>query len=140
MHLSHIKQAAPQRTFSGEEHGLVKVLANSVPFNNYQRFKEKDRPTMEKLHKDQAKMVKCQYINKRGKDERREASYCAWDGDPILSYRFIPEYEYEIPRGLIDQINSMRRKRRSDLLDKNGKPLLKDEEEAGDDLFVPVNF
>lgn len=139
MSLANIKEPNPQKTHSGEEHGLIKVLANSVPPNSYQRFKEKDRGSMEKLHKEQSRLVKVQYIHKKGKAERREMSYCLWDGDPILSYRFIPDHEYEVPKGLIDMVNGNKRQKRSDLLDPyTNKPLLRDELESGDDMFVGV--
>ena len=138
MSLSHIKQPDPQRLPSGEEHGLMKVLANSVPFNEYKRFKEKDRPSMEKMHKDQSKMIKCQYINKKGKNERLEMTYCLWDGDPLLAYKFVPDQEYDVPRGLIEMVNKKKVQKRSDLLDKSGKPLMQDSQESGDDMFIPL--
>ena len=138
MSLAHIKQPDPQKLASGEEHGLLKVNANSVPFSEYKRFKEKDRAAMEKLHKEQSKMIKCQYINKKGKNERLEITHCDWDGDPLLSYKFVPDQEYEIPKGLIDKVNKKKKQKRSDLLGRDGKPLMQDSQETGDDLFIPL--
>lgn len=136
MSLQHIKEPTPQRTASGEEHGLVKVLANSVPFNEYKRFKEKDRPSMEKLHKDQSKMVKVMYINKKSNTERKEMVYNLWDGDPLLGYKFIPDHEYDVPLGLIHMVNKKKKQKRTGLVDKNNKALMQDIEESGDEMFV----
>lgn len=138
MTLQHIKEPNPQRTSTGEEHGLIKVTANSVPFNNYQRFKEKDRASMEKLHKEQSKLVKVVYINKKSSNERKETTYNLWDGDPLLQYKFIPDHEYEVPLGLVHMINKKKKQRRSGLVDKYNKQLMQDVEESGDELFVPV--
>lgn len=141
MSLAHIKEPNPQRTASGEEHGLLKVLANSVPFNEYKRFKEKDRPQMEKLHKEQSKMQKCMYINKKGKNERREMTYNLWDGDPLLAYKFIPDQEYDVPMGLINLVNKVKKQKRSGLVNPHtNQALMKDEMESGDDQFIPVGF
>ena len=140
MSLSHIKEANPMTTPSGEEHGLIKVTGNSVPDSEGKRFKEKDREAMAKLRKDESKMVKATYINKKGTPERLEMTYCRWDGDPLLQYKFIPENDYEIPKGLIDQVNNKKTQKRSGLLDKSGKPLMTDTVETGDHRFVPVGF
>lgn len=138
--LSNIREANPMTTMSGEQHGLMKVVGNSVVDSDFKRFKEKDRPKMESLRKEQSRMVKATYINTEGSHERLELTYCLWDGDPLLSYKFIPEQEYEIPKGLVDQVNNKKIQKRSDLLDKSGKPLMKDEMATTVHRFVPTGF
>lgn len=140
MSLQHIKEPNPQRTPKGMEHGLVKVVSNSVPDNEFKRFKEKDRPAMQKLKADQCKMKKAVYINTKGKKDPFERPYCNWDGDPILSYKFLPEHEYEVPQGLIDEVNALKTHKRSGLLGPNEMPLLNDEVEPSEHRFIPVGF
>ena len=135
--LSSIKAPNPMFTKSGEEHGLVKVLPNSVPDSGMKRFKESDRPHMEKLRKEESKMVTVTYINTKGKNERLPMNYCRWDGDPLLAYHFIPEHDYEVPKGLVNQVNAKKNPKRSGLMDVNGKELLTDEMEMSEHRFVP---
>lgn len=138
--LAQIREPNPQVTSQGEQHGLLKVVANSVPNSEGKRFKEKDRTGQAKVREDQSKMVKAVYINKRGNHERLEMNYCLWDGDPILGYKFIPEQEYEVPKGLIDQVNNKKVTKRSGLLDKNGKELMQDVSEGLEHRFIPSGF
>jgi hypothetical protein len=140
MSLQHIKEPVTQRTLSGIEHGLMKVVANSVPDNEFKRFKEKDRPAMQKLKADQCKMKKVIYINTKGRKDPYERPYCKWDGDPILSYKFLPEHEYEVPQGLIDEVNALRVNKRSGLLDAFERPILKDEVEPSEHRFISSQF
>ena len=61
--------------------------------------------------------------------------------DPLLAYKFIPDNEYEIPMGLINLVNKVRKQKRSGLINPHTKqPLMKDEFESGDDAFIPVGF
>lgn len=139
--LSNIREPNPMRTASGEEHGLIKVVANSVPNSEGKRFKENHRTSMQKMRDDESRMIKAQYINTKGADQRLTLPYMRWDGDPILTYNFIPEHEYEVPKGLVDMINSKRNPKRSDLIDpKTKQPLLTDKMEQSEHRFVPVGF
>ena len=139
--LSSIREPNPQVTPSGEEHGLIKVVANSVPNSVGKRFKEKDRVAMQKMRDEESRMVKVQYINTKGSQERLERPYMRWDGDPVLTYRFIPEHEYEVPKGLVDEVNGKKIQKRSDLLDpKTGKPMLMDKLESSEHRFVAVGY
>lgn len=140
MSLAHIREADPKTLPSGEQHGLLKVVGNSVPDSEGKRFKEKDRPQMAALRKDQSKMVKCQYINKKGDAERLDMTFCLWDGDPLLTYKFVPDQEYEIPKGLVDQVNNKKVMKRSGLLDKNNKPLMVDSQEGTEHRFIALGF
>ena len=140
MSLSNIKEANPQVLPSGEEHGLLKVVGNSVPDSEGKRFKEKDRAPMASLRKEQSKMVKCQYINKKGNSERLEMTYCLWDGDPLLTYKFVPDQEYEIPKGLVEMVNNKKTMKRSGLLDAKGKALMTDVAEGTEHRFIPLGF
>lgn len=137
--LSNIREPNPMKTPSGEEHGLIKVVANSVPNSEGKRFNEKDRVSMQKLRDEESRMVKVQYINTKGTQERLERPYMRWDGDPVLTYRFIPEEVYEIPKGLMDEVNSKRLPKRSGLIDPRTKQeLLTDKLEMSEHRFVPV--
>jgi hypothetical protein len=121
--IANIREPNPMKTESGEEHGLIKVVANSVPNSDGKRFKEKDRESMKKMRDEQSKMVKKQYINMKGPQERLEIPYMLWDGDPVLTYRFIPDHIYDIPQGLVDMVNEKTVPKRSDLIDPNTKKI-----------------
>ena len=104
-----------QVTATGEQHGLINTLGNSVKEDGMKRFSEADRPKMEKLKKEECRMVKARYINHRGSHERLSKPYCRWAGEPIQMWRFIPGHEYEVPMGLVNEVNASGLNRRSKL-------------------------
>lgn len=124
------------KTSSGEEHGLMKVVSNSVVDSEGKRFKEKDRESMKKQRMEESKMVRVTYINTKGSKIPFELPYCMWDGDPILSYKFLADHEYDIPKGLMDLVNKKRVTKRSGLIDKSGKELMQDSQESYEHRFV----
>jgi len=138
--LSNIKDPSPMLTASGKEHGLVNVTRNSVENSNFKRFKEQDRPAMEALRKEESKLTKARYINTLGKSETLELTYCRWDGDPLLEYRFIPNFAYEVPNGLIMQVNGKKVMKRSGLIDSKENVLAIDQVEQSEHMFVPLGF
>jgi hypothetical protein len=89
----------------GEEHGLIKEVANSVPDRGFERFAEKDRVKMEKQKKEDGRMVWVKYINYQGSNERLTAPYMKWAGETIKTYHLIPNHEYLLPMGFVDQVN-----------------------------------
>ncbi len=112
---------------NGETHGLINTLANSVPNKDFANFKEKDRESMKKAKAADAKMVKVRYINSRGGVEQLCKPYMRWQGDNIAMYRLIHNHIYEIPQGLVNEINgNPGLVKRSELLDVNGLPSIKD--------------
>ncbi len=134
--LSQIREPNPIKTTSGEEHGLMKVVSNSVVDSEGKRFKEKDREAMKKQRAEDSKMVRVTYINTKGSKFPFEIPYCMWDGDPILSYKFLADQDYDIPKGLMDLVNKKRIQKRSGLLDKSGKELMQDTQEPYEHRFV----
>lgn len=139
--LTSIKEPNPMTTASGEQHGLMKIYSNSVPDNEFKRFKEKDRAEMKKRREDDGKMVKAIYINTKDPSRRLQMPYNQWDGDPILCYKFIPDQEYEVPKGLVKLVNSKKEHKRSGILDpKTNQPALIDQEVPGEHRFVAVGF
>jgi|FreactTroBogLake_1042271.scaffolds.fasta_scaffold38209_2 hypothetical protein len=130
------------RNTNGLEHGLINTLGNSVADNGFKHFSEKDRPKLEKQRKEDEKLVKAQYLNKSGKSERLERCYCKWAGQPITMWRFIHGEIYEVPKGLVDDVNdpSKRTRKRSGLVGQDGKPLETDEYDDPVHRFVPVGF
>lgn len=126
-------------TRNGEEHGMINVLANSVKDNGFAHMDPETKSKAEKLKKEESKMVKARYINHRGMHERLSKPYCRWAGDPIQMWHFIPGETYEVPMGLVNEVNGSRVVKRSELLDANGKPTLKDSYEQLHE-FVPISF
>jgi len=127
---------------TGLQHGCINTIGNSVPDTGFKRFAEKDRATMEKKKKDDDKIVKAQYLHKDGGEERLERPYCMWAGQPITMWRFFHGETYDVPKGLVDDVNDPKKKmkKRSGLIGTNGQPLDTDQVEPGLHMFVPVGF
>ena len=136
-------------TAGGEMHGLINTLTNSVPFDDFKHMKAEHKKEMEKQKKEDSRLVKAEYMNSRGKHERLTKPYCRYAGDPIQIWHFIPGKVYEVPLGLVNEVNDKSKimKRREGLLSidgnpvqKNEAPLAKDEEGEFLHKFVPVGF
>lgn len=130
-------------TETGEQHGLINTLANSVSAAD--AFKNMDpewKSKAEKMKKDDSKMVKARYINHRGTHERLDKPYCRYAGDPIRVYHLIPGYTYELPLGFVNEINDPLHKpmKRSGLLNKEGQALPSDKVADKIHELVPVSF
>lgn len=130
-----------QVTAQGEEHGLIKQLANSVQFDDFKHMKPETKAKAEKLKKEESKMVKARYINSRGKHERLTKPYCRWAGQNIQIWHFIPGKEYEVPLGLVNEVNAQKIIIREGRCDENGdNPLPKDQIDEPLHQFVAVGF
>lgn len=134
-------------TASGELHGLINTIGNSVAFDDFKHMDPKTKAKCEKEKKDDARMVKARYINARGNNERLQKPYCRWSGDPIRLYNLIPGYTYELPYGMVKEVNEKKSVKRSGLVSVDGqpmnsdeKPLDKDHEVPGLHQLVPVSF
>ncbi len=136
-------------TASGEQHGLINTLTNCVPADEFKHFKPEHKKEMERLKKENARIVKAEYINSRGKHERLTMPYCAGSGEPIHIWHFIPGKTYEIPLGLVEMVNDKNKRlpKRSGLVSIDGEPIRKDEspldrDEEGEYLhrFVASGF
>lgn len=136
-------------TAGGELHGLINTLTNSVVFDEFKNFKPEHKKELERQKKEDAKIVKAEYMNSRGRHERLTKPYCKYAGDPITIWHFIPGKVYEVPLGLVNEVNdsSKRIPRRSGLVSIDGEPIKKDEspldkDEEGDWLhrFVASGF
>ncbi len=92
-------------TERGEEHGLVNTLGNSVQGDGMKRFAPEHKEQMKKLKEDESRIVKARYVNHRGAHERLIKPYCRWAGEPIQIWNFIPGYEYDVPYGLVKEVN-----------------------------------
>lgn len=136
-------------TAGGELHGLINTLTNTVPFDEFKHFKPEHKKELEKQKKEDSKLVKAEYMNSRGKHERLTKPYCKYAGDPIQIWHFIPGKTYEVPLGLVNEVNDSSKKipKRSGLVSIDGEPIKKDEsplekDEEGEWLhrFSPVGF
>ncbi len=122
-------------TASGEEHGLINTLANSVPFDEFKNMKPEHKKQVESQKKEDSRLVKAEYMNSRGRHERLTKPYCKYAGDPIQIWHFIPGKVYEVPLGLVNEVNDKNKimKKRSDLIEVDGKPVRKDERPLDND-------
>jgi len=135
-------------TASGEQHGLINVLTNSVPFDDFKNMTPEMKAKCEKEKKNDARIVKVEYINSRGRHERLTKAYCRWSGEPIQQWHLIPGQQYEVPYGFVKEVNEEQGeiKKRSGLVSVDGKdlndgaPLDKDEKGERIHRLVPVAF
>lgn len=135
-------------TASGEQHGLINTLTNSVKANGFKHMDPKDKTAIEKEYANDSRIVKAEYMNSRGPHERLTKPYCKYAGDPIQIWHFIPGRVYDVPVGLINEVNetSKKMKRRAGLVSvdgasvNGGQPLAQDQEGEWLHKFVPVAF
>jgi hypothetical protein len=136
-------------TSAGEEHVLVNTLTNNVASDDFKHMKPEHKKEMERQKKEDARIVKAEYMNNRGRHERLTKPYCKYAGDPIQIWHFIPGKVYEVPLGLINEVNDKNKilKRREGLVSVDGEPVQKSEaplshDEDGDWLhrFVAASF
>lgn len=116
-------------TAGGELHGLINTLTNSVPFDEFKNFKPEHKKELERMKKEDARIVDAEYMNSRGKHERLTKPYCRYAGDPIQVWHFIPGKTYKVPMGLVKEVNDSAKKipRRSGLVSIDGEAIKKDE-------------
>lgn len=112
-------------TASGEQHGLINTLTNSVPFDEYKHFKPEHKKEMESRKKENARIVKAEYMSSRGRHERLTKPFCLGSGEPIQIWHFIPGKTYEVPLGLVNEVNDKNKimKRRAGLVSIDGNPV-----------------
>jgi hypothetical protein len=136
-------------TASGEQHGLINTLTNSVTFDDFKNYKPEHKKEMERQKKEDSKYVRAEYMNSRGRHERLTKPYCKYAGDPIQIWHFIPGKIYDVPLGLINEVNDKNKciPKRSGLLSVDGVAVNKDESPLEKDMegqwlhkFVPVSF
>ncbi len=133
-------------TASGEQHGLINTLTNSVPFDDFKSMTPENKAKLIKEKKEDARLVKAEYMNSRGRHERLVKPYCKYAGDPICIYNLIPGKVYELPLGMVNEVNEKVMPKRSGLIegattmDCSGAPL--DKDESGDWIhkLIPVGF
>lgn len=136
-------------TASGEVHGLINSFPNQVKDTGFEEYESKHKEELKKKKIHDSKIVKAEYVNAKGGHERLEMHYCKYPGDSIQTWKFIPGFIYEIPLGLVEEVNGShkRLKKRAGLLSVDGKsvsrndaPLEKDEEGDWLHKFVPISW
>ena len=144
-----MSQKLMMATAGGEVHGLINTLTNSVPFDDFKNMKPEKKKELEKQKKEDSRLVKAEYMNSRGPQERLTKPYCRYAGDPIQIWHFIPGKVYEVPIGLVNEVNDQNKvmKKRQGLVSldgsnvtKTGAPLDRDQEGEWVHKFVPVSF
>ena len=127
---------------NGFEHGIVNVRANSCKDNDFKYVDEKNKSFFQKQKKSDCEMVKARFINHKDKQDVFTMTYNQWAGEPLLDCIFLDDTVYTVPKGLIEDINSDRRRpiKRSDCLDANGKPTIKDQKGDRQIEFVAPSF
>ncbi len=115
-----------QYTPSGEAHGLINTLTNSVVFDDFKHMAPDIKAKTEKEKKEDARIVKVKYINMRGAHERLQKPYCRYSGDPIRQYNLIPNHVYDLPMGMVKEVNEVKVPKRSGLVSVDGKDLKRD--------------
>lgn len=143
------KQQLTLSTATGELHGLINTLTNSVPFDEFKNMKPEHKKQLEAEKKEDSRIVKAEYMNSRGRHERLTKPYCKYAGDPIQIWHFIPGKTYEVPLGLVKEVNDSLKHipKRSGLVSVDGEAINKDESPLENDQqgewlhkFVAVGF
>lgn len=136
-----------QATATGEQHGLINTLTNSVPFDDFKNMSPSTKAKLEKEKKEDARLVKVEYLNSKGRHERLTKPYCRYAGDPIQMWNLIPGKQYEVPMGFVKEVNGMKEIKRSGLLEVDGKsvnadnsPLSTDQEGDWVHKLIPCGF
>lgn len=136
-------------TAAGEEHGLINTIPNRVPFDDFKNYKPEHAKELRLQKKEDEKIVRAEYMNSRGRHERLTKPYCKYAGDPIHTWHFIPGKVYDVPMGLIKEVNDSMKHipKRSGLISVDGEPIKKDgspteKDQEGEWLhkFVGVGF
>jgi len=114
-------------TASGEQHGLINTLTNFVTNDDFKNMLPIHKAKLEKERKEDATIVKAEYMNSRGRHERLTKPYCKYAGDPIQIWHFIPGRVYEVPLGLVKEVNDNNKKlKRSGLVSMDGENIKSD--------------
>lgn len=136
-----------QYTASGEAHGLINTLSNSVKNNDFKYMEAKTKAKLQKEKEEDAQLKKVRYINMRGPQERLSKPYCRYAGDSILMYHLIPNQTYELPYGFIKEVNAVKVPKRSGLMSVDGKDVRRDGSPLDNDtsgeaihMLVPAEF
>ena len=129
-------------TKGGLAHGCINTIANSVPDEDFKHMKPEHKTKAQAQKKDEMRIVKARYINYKGGNERLEKPYMRWAGENITMWRFLHDHEYEVPYGMIKEINeeSLGLAQRSEILDANGIPTPKEGKTIKEHQFLPVSF
>ncbi len=136
-------------TAGGEQHGLINTLTNCVPFDDFKNMTPENKKEMEAQKKRDSRYVKAEYMNSRGRHERLTKPYCRYAGDPIQIWHLIPGKTYELPLGLVDEVNDKNKimKKREGLVSVDGQPVTRNESPLGKDedgdwlhKLIPVGF
>lgn len=134
-------------TKSGELHGLIQTLPNSVPYDEFKKCeKAEERTKLKKELENRKKTVRGRYINRQNSNERLEKAFCAGSGEPLQLWKLIPDYTYDLPLGFVEEVNASGVPVRADLvsvdgsdINRDGSPLAKDRMERIHEI-VPVGF
>ena len=127
-------------TASGEQHGLINTLGNSVAGEgNLASMEPGMKSKCEKLRKEESRIVKARYINHRGMHERLSKPYLRWAGDKIQLYHLIPGHTYDLPLGFVNEVNASGLKKRSSL-DVDNTPVSKEMGIERIHELVPISF
>ena len=136
-------------TASGEIHGLINTLTNSVVDDGFKNMKPEHKKHLEKQKKEDAREVEVEYLNSRGIHERLTKPYCKYAGDPIQIWHFIPGKIYKVPLGLVKEVNDPSKimKKRSGLVSIDGESVTKNKTPLESDMggeylhkMVPAGF
>lgn len=93
-------------TARGEEHGLIKQLPNSIKTENLDHLTPEHKTEMQKKIKDACKIVRARYIDRQNPHGRFTKPYCAGGGKPIQIWKLISDHVYDLPKGLVEELNS----------------------------------
>jgi hypothetical protein len=102
---------------------------------------------LEKEKKEDSRLVKVEYVNRKGGHERLDKHYCRYAGDRIEKWHLIPGRKYEVPMGMVKEVNGLKTMQRSGLLERDGEnvtptgaPLAEDRENDWEHKLIPIAY
>ena len=126
---------------NGREHGLTRQVANSVQGDGFSHMPPENKEKAIKKKKEDGKIIKARYLNKNGRNEFLARPYNLGAGEPIQFWTFLHEEVYDVPQGLVNEVNNKKCLARQGKCDENGEnPLAKDSYEEQEHRFVPASF
>lgn len=119
-----------RKTLNGVEHGLLNTLINQVSKKSrFKNMEPKQKSDAEAKILRDSKIERVRYINYANQDNGcLVKDYYVAAGEPIYLFKFLHDHIYDVPLGLIEEVNDPTRKvpQREGLIGKDNVPLNSD--------------
>jgi hypothetical protein len=115
----------------GTLHGLMDELANDSQESDMNKLNERIKNECQMRKEDDATVLRARYLNKHGRGEWMDKAYCRWPGDRIQIWRLLHGHEYDLPKGLINEVNNGAVDQGGGLIERTREEFARNERESG---------